>query len=257
MARRLRFRRRWMREAMQAIRGTSPGAETPQHQSDAWLNWLGLAKYCLATGTAVMVVAVAGLCRRWGLKPLRLVAFYIVDHRWSFCSRSRWTGTTACFANRVTGPAAWWNILSTTRGHAACGGDAARRLHWPRLCPIVVRGVPRNCIWYEDLLRLPESPRAAARHRWVDWSWGHHLHCTFATKREHWIAFAISDSLASDLHLGHRWTRNMPKQLVKAAQNGADIILLGGDLLDHATAHQELQNCVTQLASNAQVYAVA
>ena len=56
---------RWMREAMQAIRGTSPGAETPQHQSDAWLNWLGLAKYCLATGTAVMVVAVAGLCRRW------------------------------------------------------------------------------------------------------------------------------------------------------------------------------------------------
>ena len=115
------------------------------------------------------------------------------------------------------------------------------------------------CIWYEDLLALPESPRAgAARHRWVGLELGASPPLHVRHERVNiGLRLPFRILYASDLHLGHRWTRNMPKQLVKAAQKQRDIILLGGDLLDHATAHQELQNCVTQLASIAQVYAVA
>ena len=39
---------------------------------------------------------------------------------------------------------------------------------------------------------------------------------------------------ASDLHLGRRWTRAVPGQLVRAVREAApDLILLGGDLADN------------------------
>jgi len=62
---------------------------------------------------------------------------------------------------------------------------------------------------------------------------------------------------ASDLHLGHWWTRRVPGQLVEATrQTRPDLILLGGDLADHAGALPELAECVAAMARLAPVHAV-
>ena len=63
---------------------------------------------------------------------------------------------------------------------------------------------------------------------------------------------------ASDLHLGHWWSRNVPAQLAVACrQTSPDLILLGGDLADHPGAIDQLRNCVRELATVALVAAVA
>ena len=62
---------------------------------------------------------------------------------------------------------------------------------------------------------------------------------------------------ASDLHLGHWWTRPVPQQLAEAAQRAEpNVILLGGDLVDHPAALPQLQDCIRQLATLAPVYAI-
>jgi predicted MPP superfamily phosphohydrolase len=61
----------------------------------------------------------------------------------------------------------------------------------------------------------------------------------------------------SDLHLGHAWTRGIGGQVIRAARIArADLILLGGDLLDHAGGAPLLRRCVMLLARLAPVYAI-
>ncbi len=63
---------------------------------------------------------------------------------------------------------------------------------------------------------------------------------------------------ASDLHLGHRWTRRDPDQLVEtAALTRPDLLLLGGDLVDTARSLPGLSRLVADLARSVPVYAVA
>lgn len=62
---------------------------------------------------------------------------------------------------------------------------------------------------------------------------------------------------ASDLHLGHWWTRGVPEQLLASCrQTRPDCILLGGDLADHSAAFVNLSACVRALAALAPVVAV-
>jgi predicted MPP superfamily phosphohydrolase len=63
---------------------------------------------------------------------------------------------------------------------------------------------------------------------------------------------------ASDLHLGHWWSRDVPAQLAVACRRTSpDLILLGGDLADHAGAVDQLRECVRGLATVALVGALA
>lgn len=63
---------------------------------------------------------------------------------------------------------------------------------------------------------------------------------------------------ASDLHLGHWWSRDVPAQLSVACREGSpDLVLLGGDLADHPGAVSQLGECVRDLASMAPVAALA
>lgn len=62
---------------------------------------------------------------------------------------------------------------------------------------------------------------------------------------------------ASDLHLGHWWTRDVATELMGlAARLGPDVVLLGGDLIDHARAVPALAHCVRTLSDMAVVGAV-
>ncbi len=72
------------------------------------------------------------------------------------------------------------------------------------------------------------------------------------------VALGLSRRLrllyASDLHLGHWWSRDVPAQLAVACRHtGADLILLGGDLADHPGAVEQLRACVHELTSLALV----
>lgn len=62
---------------------------------------------------------------------------------------------------------------------------------------------------------------------------------------------------ASDLHLGHWWSRGVPDQLARACRDTApDLILLGGDLADRPAAAHLLAACVRELAAIAPVAAI-
>jgi predicted MPP superfamily phosphohydrolase len=63
---------------------------------------------------------------------------------------------------------------------------------------------------------------------------------------------------ASDLHLGHWWSREVPAQLsVVCHHSSPDVILLGGDLVDHPGAVDQLRTCVRELGAVAPVAALA
>jgi predicted MPP superfamily phosphohydrolase len=62
---------------------------------------------------------------------------------------------------------------------------------------------------------------------------------------------------ASDLHLGHWWTKSVPQQFVAAVQMAVpDLTLLGGDLIDCPDAIDELAALISQLNQIAPVYAI-
>jgi predicted MPP superfamily phosphohydrolase len=63
---------------------------------------------------------------------------------------------------------------------------------------------------------------------------------------------------ASDLHLGHWWSRDVPGQLLVASrQTSPDVIVLGGDLADVPAALNQLHTCVQELVTVAPVAALA
>jgi predicted MPP superfamily phosphohydrolase len=71
------------------------------------------------------------------------------------------------------------------------------------------------------------------------------------------LGYRVRLLYASDLHLGHWWSRAVPAQLCAACRHsGPDVILLGGDLADHPGALGSLGDCVEELASIAPVGAV-
>lgn len=62
---------------------------------------------------------------------------------------------------------------------------------------------------------------------------------------------------ASDLHLGHWWTRRVADQLLDVVRATApDLVLLGGDLVDHQGALDQLEILVRRLTRLAPVHAI-
>lgn len=62
---------------------------------------------------------------------------------------------------------------------------------------------------------------------------------------------------ASDLHLGHWWTRHVGTNLIRlAATFKPEVVLLGGDLIDHVRALPALAKCLRALGDLAVVGAV-
>lgn len=54
---------------------------------------------------------------------------------------------------------------------------------------------------------------------------------------------------ASDLHLGHWWTKPVPGQILEAVHRlRPEVLLLGGDLVDVRSAHGDFQRFVAELA---------
>lgn len=71
------------------------------------------------------------------------------------------------------------------------------------------------------------------------------------------IAAPVRLLYASDLHLGHWWTRAVPQRLLDAAASARpDVILLGGDLIDRLSALAALSELVQALRAIAPVAAV-
>src|SRR5262249_50839871 len=117
------------------------------------------------------------------------------------------------------------------------------------------------CLWYEDLRSQPvgDSIRAPRRMR-SGWGLEFGSFGPLLIRREA-VHLGLSRPLrllyASDLHLGHWWTRRAPAQLLHAAQETRpDLILLGGDLADNAAALSPLRECVRALGAMAPVHAV-
>jgi hypothetical protein len=121
------------------------------------------------------------------------------------------------------------------------------------------------CLWYEDLRlhSVGDSGRAPVRARTGARSGGALEFGSFRPlliRRESVHLGLVQPLLllyASDLHLGHWWTRRIPEQLCRAAQDARpDLILLGGDLADNPEALSRLGACIRALGELAPVHAV-
>jgi predicted MPP superfamily phosphohydrolase len=216
---------------------------------------LGLIKYGLAGGVAMLwAVTVCAWHVPW-LVPLAVVAFYAVEAQMVFLFPVALDGSARPFA-----AARHWT-------RRAGGTVAVMRVVVPLACTmlfggLIGRGFLRSwclgclavCLWYEDLHNDPPPDRGlwfplelGARGRLLVRREGVHL----GLARQSRVLYA------SDLHLGRRWTRAVPGQLLRAAREAApDLILLGGDLADNRQGLPALTECVRDLANVAPVHAV-
>ena len=102
------------------------------------------------------------------------------------------------------------------------------------------------------------QPRQSWWTKWFPFEWGNSGPLLVRHERVHLgLARPLRLLYASDLHLGRRWTRAIPGQLLLAARAAApELILLGGDLADNRAGLAALKECVHDLAAAASVHAV-
>ncbi len=240
---------RWMRLALETERGQ------PCPPTSLNFQRLGLIKYGLASGLALLwAVAVCAWHVAW-LAPLAIVVFYAVEVQMvflfplaldvsarPFVDARRWT-------RRAGGTIAAMRVVLPLAGTMLFGGLAGRGFLrcWCLGCLAV-------CLWYED---LRHDPRTDGR-SWFPLTWGDSGPLLIRHERVHMgLARPLRVLYASDLHLGHRWTRAIPRQLTQAAHEAApDLILLGGDLADNCQGCSVLQGCVRDLMRVAPLHAV-
>jgi predicted MPP superfamily phosphohydrolase len=93
---------------------------------------------------------------------------------------------------------------------------------------------------------------------WTRWEFGCLGPLRIRRETFHWgLTRPVSILYASDLHLGHGWTRSVPGQLLETVRETRPrVVLLGGDLIDAAPALPILHGCVAALARKAMVAAV-
>jgi predicted MPP superfamily phosphohydrolase len=239
-----------MRLALETVRG-APCSLTPVNYER-----LGLIKYGLAGGAALLCVIAACAWGLWWLVPLAAVVFYAVEAQMVFLFPLALDGSARPFRD------AWrWT-------RRAGGTDAVMRVVLPLACVMLFGGLAGRgflrcwclgclavCLWYEDL-RHDTPPEMGS---WIGLQFG--ASGPLLIRREH-VHLGLDRPLrvlyASDLHLGRPWTRVVPGQLVLAAQESApELILLGGDLADNGQGLPMLRECVRNLVKLAPVYAVA
>jgi predicted MPP superfamily phosphohydrolase len=238
-----------MRLALESLRGRPcpPAAVNFQR--------LGLLKYGVAGGVALLgaVAACAGHVP-W-LVPLAAVAFYAVEAQMVFLFPLALDGSAAPFADargwtrRAGGTWAVMRVVVPLACAMLFGGLAGRgfRRSWCLGCLAV-------CLWYEDI-RQAAPPEGRA---WFPLEVG--AASPLLVRREE-VRLGLPRTLrvlyASDLHLGRCWTRAVPGQLARAARESApDLILLGGDLADNRQGLPALRRCVRDLGTVAPVAAV-
>jgi predicted MPP superfamily phosphohydrolase len=239
-----------MHLALQRLRGSDgPAPCTNFHR-------LGLVKYGLASAAALTSLAAFALMALPCLLLLAAVAFYAVEAQMVFLfpvaldSNARPFREARRLTRRAGGTVAVMCIVvpiaafMLLAGFSGCGFVRS----WCLGCLAI-------CNWYEELRTLdseegngPRFPLAIADFRPL----------LVRTER---VSLGLKHSLrllyASDLHLGHRWTRRVPGQLLRAARDTQpDLILLGGDLADHAGALAPLRECVQSLTRIAPLLAV-
>jgi hypothetical protein len=241
---------RWMREALGQLR------DAPLPEAPANLNALGLIKYGLASAAALVPVALAVLLGQPPWLLLCVPAFYAVEaqmvflfplaldgERRPFRESLRWTaragGTLAVM--RVVLP-----VAGTMLFGGLVGGGVVRS--WCVGCLAI-------CLWYEELRgRAGESSPGRPLFPFEVGAFGPLL-----LRRE--VPLGLPGPIrllyASDLHLGHWWTRRVPERLLEAAREARPgLVLLGGDLVDSARALPQLRELVRALAEQAPTCAV-
>jgi predicted MPP superfamily phosphohydrolase len=239
----------WMRLALETLRGRPCPPTAINYQR------LGLVKYGLAGGAALLgaVAACAGHVP-W-LVPLAAVAFYAVEAQMVFLFPLALDGSTRPFGDarrwtrRAGGTVAVMRVVVPLACTMLFGGLAGRGFlrSWCLGCLAV-------CLWYEDLRNDPPPDDGS----WFPLELGASGPLLVRREAVHLgLARPLRVLYASDLHLGRWWTRAVPGQLVRAAREAApDLILLGGDLADNSRGLPALGECVRDLAAVAPVYAV-
>ena len=240
---------RWMRLALETLR-RRPCPPTPVNYQR-----LGLIKYCLAGGVALLWAGAACAWHVPWLVPLAAIAFYAVEAQMVFLfplaldGSGRPFGDARRWTRRAGGTVAVMRVVVPLACTMLFGGLAGRGFvrSWCLGCLAV-------CIWYEDLRNDPPSDSGS----WFPLAFG--ASGPLFIRREN-VRLGLAGPLrvlyASDLHLGRWWTRAVPEQLVRAVQEAApDLILLGGDLADNSQGLPTLRDCVRDLVIVAPVHAV-
>ena len=249
-----------MRLALETVRGI------PCPPQGAGYGRLGFTKYGLAAAAALLWAGVAWALRLPLLAPLAVVVFYAIEAQMVFLFPLALDGCVRPFraarawTRRAGGTLAVLRVVLPLASVMLLGGLAGRGFVrcWCLGCLAV-------CLWYEDLRVQPvgdSGPAAigtrtdARRGRGLEFGSFRPL---FVRREAVHLGLARPLCLlyASDLHLGHWWTRRVPEQLLRAAQETRpDLILLGGDLADNAEALSVLVACVGALGEVAPVHAV-
>jgi hypothetical protein len=227
---------------------------------------LGLIKYGLATTAALVWAGAAWAEGLPLLAPFAVLVFYAVEVQMVFLfplaldGSARPFRTARAWTRRAGGTIAAMRVVLPLAAVMLLGGLVGRGFVrcWCLGCLAV-------CLWYEDL-RLhsvdnsgpaPVGARTGAR------SGGALEFGSFRPLliRRVSVHLGLGQPLlllyASDLHLGHWWTRRVPEQLCRAAQDARpDLILLGGDMADNPKALSRLGACIRALGELAPVYAV-
>jgi predicted MPP superfamily phosphohydrolase len=238
-----------MRLALETVRGRPCAPIELNYQR------LGLIKYGLAAGVALLWAVAACAWNAPWLVPLAAAAFYAVEVQMVFLFPLALDGNIRPFeaawswTRRAGGTVAAMRVVVPLACVMLCGGLAGRGFVrcWCLGCLSV-------CLWYEDLRNDPPTDGTS----WFPVEWGASGPLLIRHERVHLgLTRPRRVIYASDLHLGRRWTRGVPEQLARAVRNTApDLILLGGDLADNRQGLLTLQECVRDLVALAPVHAV-
>jgi predicted MPP superfamily phosphohydrolase len=238
-----------MRLALETLRGQPCPPTTVDYQR------LGLIKYGLAGGVALLATVAACAGHVPWLVPLAAAAFYVVEAQMVFLFPLALDGSARPFSaarrwtRRAGGTIAVMRVVIPLACTMLFGGLAGRGFLrcWCLGCLAV-------CLWYEDLRHDPPSDSGS----WFPLELGASGPLLVRREAVHLgLVQPLRVLYASDLHLGRWWTRAVPGQLVRAAKEAPpDLILLGGDLADNRQGLPELRECIQDLIEVAPVHAV-
>lgn len=242
----------WMQLALEHLRGQ------PLPEAVCDLNRLGLIKYGLACAAALAWLVLTIRCQLPRLAVLCVPVFYAVEAQMVFLFPLALDGSMRPFgeARRWTrhagGTATVMAIVLPLAATMLLGGLLGRGFvrSWCLGCLAV-------CLWYEDLRTEQSLLLPPPRRRGLEF--GAFRLPGIRRERIDWhLPQPIRLLYASDLHLGHGWTRRVPEHLLALArQIRPDLILLGGDLVDGAEALETLSFLLAELIDVAPVHAIA